>query len=115
MATPTRNGADVAEVRKALATLQFSVGRLRARCADSVGLKRLVSDVERVAEDLELLGELQPSPHRGDQLPRVELVQDAPYDPTVYEGADDEGLGGMRDTAQPRESTKSTARRPERR
>jgi hypothetical protein len=102
VATPTRNDPDVGEVRKALATLRYSVGRLRARHADTVGLTRLASDVDRVAEDLDLLGDLPPAPTRGDPLPRLEFVQDTPYDPTVFAGADDEGLSGMRDTSKPR-------------
>jgi hypothetical protein len=101
MGTPTKNAVDITEVRKALATLRYSVGRLRSRCTDCVGLQRLASDVERIAEDLELLGELAPAPARGDALPRVELVQDTPYDRAVFEEADDEGLGGMRDTTKP--------------
>jgi hypothetical protein len=96
MATPTRGTTEVAEVRKALATLRFTVGRLRSGHAETVGLRRLVADVERVAEDLDLLGELPPATARGDRLPRLEFVQDTPYDPTVFEGADDEGLSGMR-------------------
>jgi hypothetical protein len=96
MATPTRSATEVAEVRKALNTLRYSVGRLRATHAETVGLKRLAADVDRIAEDLDLLGELPPAAARGDQLPRVEFVQDTPYDLRVFEGADDEGLSGMR-------------------
>jgi hypothetical protein len=101
MGAPTKNAVDITEVRKALATLRYSVGRLRSRCADSVALQRLASDVDRVGEDLDLLGHLAPAPARGDTLPRVELVQDTPYDRAVFEEADDEGLGGMRDTPKP--------------
>jgi hypothetical protein len=93
--------SEVAEVRKALATLQYTVGRLRARHAETLSLRRLSADVERVGEDLELLGDLPPASAQGDRLPRLEFVQDAPYDPTVFEHADDEGLGGMRDAPQP--------------
>lgn len=102
MATPARNDADVAEVRKALATLRYAVGRLRARHAETVGLSRLAVDVDRIAEDIDLLGDLPPVPPRGDTLPRLEFVQDTPYDPTVFAGADDEGLSGMRDSPKPR-------------
>jgi hypothetical protein len=101
--------SEVAEVRKALAALRYSVARLRARHTETLGVRRLSADVERIGEDLELLGDLRPATAAGDRLPRLEFVQDAPYDPTVFENADDEGLGGMRYTAQPE------ARRPERR
>jgi hypothetical protein len=102
MATPVRSDPDVAEVRKALATLRYAAGRLRARHAETVGLRRLASDVDRIAEDLDLLGDLPPLAPRGDALPRLEFVQDTPYDPTVFAGADDEGLSGMRDSPKPR-------------
>ncbi|HEY0359648.1 MAG TPA: hypothetical protein VGD11_13775 [Mycobacteriales bacterium] len=96
MSNPTTTTNEVAEVRKALATLKHTVGRLRARHAETIGLVRLAADVERVGEDLALLGDLPPIPSRGDRLPRVELVQDTPYDATVFKDADDEGLSGMR-------------------
>ncbi|HEV7756230.1 MAG TPA: hypothetical protein VGO94_10265 [Mycobacteriales bacterium] len=96
MSNPTTTANEVAEVRKALATLKHAVGRLRARHGETLGLARLAADVERVGEDLALLGNLPPVPIRGDRLPRVELVQDTPYDATVFRDADDEGLSGMR-------------------
>jgi hypothetical protein len=102
MSSGTAARPEVAEVRKALAALRYSVGRLRSRHADTLGLARLASDVERVAEDLDLLGDLPPVPTRGDPLPRLEFVQDTPYDPTVFAGADDEGLSGMRNTPETR-------------
>jgi hypothetical protein len=101
MAAPVTHTVDTSDVRRALATLEHAVGRLRARCTDCVGLDRLASDVRRVAEDLDLLGELAPAQARGDALPRVEFVQDTPYDPAVFQQADDEGLGGMRDAEKP--------------
>jgi hypothetical protein len=107
--------SEVDEVRKALATLRYSVARLRARHAASLPLRRLSADVERVGEDLELLGDLRPATAQGDALPRLQFVQDAPYDPTVFENADDEGLGGMRDTTPPETRRQPEARRPERR
>jgi hypothetical protein len=96
MSNPTTTASEVAEVRKALAALKHTVGRLRARHAETIGLARLSADVERIGEDLALLGDLPPSSARGDRLPRVELVQDTPYDATVFKDADDEGLSGMR-------------------
>ena len=85
---------DVAEVRRALATLQRAVGGLQARHAETLGIRRLVSDVRRLTDDLEELGELRPVHHTGDRLPRLEFVPDRPYEPDFWRDADDEGIGG---------------------
>jgi hypothetical protein len=87
---------DVAEVRRALAALQRSVGTLQSRYADSLGLRRLASDVARLSDDLDELGELRPARQSGDRLPRLEFVPDKPYAPDFWRDADDEGVGGSR-------------------
>ena len=85
---------DVAEVRRALAGLQRTVGMLETRYVDSLGLRRLTSDVRRLADDLDELGELRPTKPTGDSLPRLEFVPDEPYEPGFWRDADDEGIGG---------------------
>ncbi len=87
---------DVAEVRRALAALQRAVGTLQTRYADSLGLRRLTSDVDRLAADLDELGELRPAKPTGDRLPRLQFVPDQPYEPDFWRDADDEGVGGTR-------------------
>jgi hypothetical protein len=87
---------DVAEVRRALAALQHAVAALQVRYADSLGLRRLASDVTRLSDDLDELGELRPAKQPGDRLPRLQFVPDQPYDPDLWRDADDEGVGGTR-------------------
>lgn len=87
---------DIAEVRRALAALQRAVGTLETRYADSLGLRRLTSDVRRLADDLDELGELRLAKPTGDRLPRLEFVPDKPYEPDFWRDADDEGVGGTR-------------------
>jgi len=87
---------DIAEVRRALAALQRAVGTLETRYADSLGLRRLASDVRRLADDLDELGELRLAKPTGDRLPRLEFVPDKPYEPDFWRDADDEGVGGTR-------------------
>jgi hypothetical protein len=83
-------------VRRALAALQRAVGTLESRYVDNLGLRRLASDVRRLADDLDELGELRLAKPTGDRLPRLEFVPDQPYEPDFWRDADDEGVGGTR-------------------
>jgi hypothetical protein len=87
---------DIAEVRRALAALERAVGALQARHTETLGLRRLASDVRRFADDLAELGELRPAKPTGDTLPRLQFVPDKPYEPDFWRDADDEGVGGTR-------------------
>jgi hypothetical protein len=87
---------DLAEVRRAVAALERAVAVLRSRHADSLGLRRLASDVSRFSADLAEIGELRPAPRTGDTLPRLHFVPDEPYEPEFWRDADDEGVGGTR-------------------
>jgi hypothetical protein len=87
---------DIAEVRRAAVALERAVAGLRARHADSLGLRRLASDVARFSDDLAELGELRPVKPTGDALPRLHFVPDKPYEPDFWRDADDEGVGGTR-------------------
>ena len=86
----------LAEVRRAAAALERAVAQLRSRHADTLGLRRLASDVSRFADDLAELGELRPARPTGDTLPRLHFVPDEPYEPEFWRDADDEGVGGTR-------------------
>jgi hypothetical protein len=86
---------DVAAVRRALVDLERAVGRLQAHHAETLGVRRLVSDVGRLLEDLEEIGDLPPSPpDAAEQRPHYIAVSDAPYPPDLWRDADDEGLDG---------------------
>jgi hypothetical protein len=87
---------DVSDVHRALTALERAVGALQTRYVDSIGLRRLASDVNRLRDDLAELGELRPGKPAGDGLPRLQFVPDKPYDPDFWRDADDEGVGGTR-------------------
>jgi hypothetical protein len=87
---------DVSDVHRALAALERAVGVLQSRYAETIGLRRLASDVNRLREDLAELGELRAAKPAGDGLPRLQFVPDKPYDPDFWRDADDEGVGGTR-------------------
>ncbi|WP_207782104.1 hypothetical protein [Phytoactinopolyspora limicola] len=79
-------------VAAALTTLESAVAGLRRTHGDTLGVRRLTSDVARLRDDLDELGD--PSP--GRTIPPdgpLETVPDTPYDPDMWVGAEDEGLG----------------------
>jgi hypothetical protein len=75
----------------ALAALDRAVAVLRDEYGDTLGVRRLRSDVRRLAEDLDELGDPAPGHHpaRGE----LEEIPDVPYDPSMWADAEDEGFG----------------------
>jgi hypothetical protein len=87
---------ELAQVRRALVELDRAVGRLQAQHAETLGVRRLVSDVRRLIEDLDEIGELPPAAAGATAETRLHYVSDTPYPPDLWQDADDEGLGGRR-------------------
>jgi hypothetical protein len=84
---------DVADVRRALVDLERAVGRLQAHHAETLGVRRLVSDVGRLLDDLDEIGDLPPSKGETAET-RLHYIPDTPYPPDLWQDADDEGLDG---------------------
>lgn len=76
----------------AVSQLESAMTTLREEYGDTIGVRRLSSDVRRLADDLDELGDPQPG-HQPPEKPPLETVSDTPYDPAMWAGADDEGLG----------------------
>ena len=79
-------------VRTAVDQLQSAVTRLSHAYGDTLGVRRLSSDVRRIADDLDELGDPLPG-HRppGDSM--LEEIPDTPYDRSMWDDAEDEGFG----------------------
>jgi hypothetical protein len=87
----------VANVRRAVAELDRAVALLRSSgYGDTLGVRRLTSDVRRLADDLDELGPPAPSGRAPTQAQALEVVPEGDYDPSLWVGAEDEGLGGTR-------------------
>ncbi|MGH8867997.1 MAG: hypothetical protein ACRDYU_08385 [Actinomycetes bacterium] len=86
----------LAAVRRALAELERAVELIRSGYGDTLGVRRLRSDVRRLGEDLDELG--PPGGGMAQPLPGqpLEVVPDGDYDPSLWADAEDEGLGGAR-------------------
>jgi hypothetical protein len=85
-----------------LTTLHRTVDELRAivsavrdRYGDIPAVKRLLGDVERLDLDTSELDELTPLPAAPTpEASEIHILDDTPFDPALWDGADDEGLGG---------------------
>ena len=87
--------AELAELRRTIGQLRQCVGALRSRYGDASAVRRLANDVDRLDIDA---GELEtPIPAQPKPVDRANIVKipDGPYDPSLWQGADDEGIGGF--------------------
>lgn len=80
-----------AQVRAAMRDLRTAIEALRRGRPDTIDLRRLAVDVERVAEDVDLVLGPEPAPPA-----EVHLIPDHEYDPQLFADADDEGVGPRR-------------------
>ena len=85
---------DITEIRTLVRGLRGRITALGTGSSRDPVVRRLLNDVERIAIDLDELDD-----HFGG-VPRqredVVIVSDTPYDPALWHGADDEGVGGHR-------------------
>jgi hypothetical protein len=92
---------DVAAARQALRALERATAQVVSHYGDTVDAKRLRTDVERVAQDLDLLCGPHEDFRRGSQnvpspAPRLQVIEDTAYPQDFWIDAEDEGLGGGR-------------------
>jgi hypothetical protein len=80
----------VQATRAALTSLAGTVLRLRSEYGDTLGVRRLTSDVDRLRADLDELGDPMPG-HRPDVAPGELLeIPDEPYDESMWHDAQSE-------------------------
>jgi hypothetical protein len=80
----------VGSTREALTALAATVLQVRNEYGDTLGVRRLTSDVDRLAEALDQLGEPQPGhrPHPGSD--EMILIPDDAYDESMWHDAQSE-------------------------
>ena len=87
--------SEIANLRRAIGQLRQCITALESQYGDATVVKRLVNDLERLDIDAEDLGQSRPTPApRSAEPMEVVVVPDTPYDPALWHGADDEGVGG---------------------
>mgnify|MGYP006178420759 CR=1 FL=1 len=80
----------VAATRAALTSLAAAVLRVRNEYGDTLGVRRLTSDVDRLQADLDELGDPQPG-HRPVVAPEeMTEIPDDPYDESMWHDAQSE-------------------------
>ena len=80
----------VGATRDALTHLAAQVLRLRNEYGDTIGVRRLTSDVDRIAETLDHVGDPQPG-HRPSVSPDdIVEIPDDPYDESMWADAQSE-------------------------
>ncbi len=82
----------VAAARAATKELDRAVAELRNRLGDSIDLRRLQVDVERVVVDLDLLA----GPERSSAPTELEVIPDVDYPADFWSDCEDEGVGRQR-------------------
>ncbi|GAA2799582.1 MULTISPECIES: hypothetical protein [Crossiella] len=85
---------ELAALQRAIGDLRQSLTQLRLRYGDTTAVRRIANDVDRLDIDAAELSAL-PVPRTAGQREMV-VVSDTPYDPDLWRGADDEGVGGYR-------------------
>ena len=84
---------DTAALHRAVNQLAQAVDQLALQAGDVGGVRRLRHDVERVRMDLDDCTDL---PRVAAAPPRqLEIIPDTPYSESLWQGVDDEGLGGF--------------------
>ncbi len=83
----------VTEVQEALRRLTQAAERLRAEFGDTLGVRRLMSDVQRLEADLDELGGPQPGHVPGPPVEDLEVIPDHEYDASMWSDAEHEGFG----------------------
>ena len=80
----------VGATREALTTLAAAVLRIRNEYGDTLGVRRLTSDVDRLAESLAQLGDPSPGHKPGATADEMILIPDDPYDENMWQDAQSE-------------------------
>jgi hypothetical protein len=77
-------------VREALTSLAAAVLQVRDEYGDTLGVRRLTSDVDRINADLEELGEPAPGHRRPTRSEDLLEIPDDPYDESMWLDAQSE-------------------------
>lgn len=83
----------VATVPRAPEALHTSIGESSQEYGDTLGVRRLVSDVARLSNDLVELGPPDPRRRPGPVPVELEEISDVEYDASMWTDAEQESFG----------------------
>lgn len=88
------------ELHDIIGGLRRCVDALSTKYGDNAAIRRIVNDTECLVNDVDRLDidtdELESGQKRSGPAPQMITITDAPYDPDLWRGVDDEGVGGGR-------------------
>lgn len=89
---------ELAAVRAAWSELERAVSALRQRTGDTLGVRRLTTDVRRIGEDLDEVGAVPAETRPGSAWSATGLKAYPHHEDehTLHHDSDDEGIGGWR-------------------
>lgn len=87
---------DIDQLRRTIDSLQRNIEALHKQHGDKPEVRRLRNDVERLLIDADDFAgpSAVPGQQRTQSRDDVVIIPDTPYDESLWEGADDEGVGG---------------------
>jgi hypothetical protein len=95
---PLSSTTELAELHELIGALRRCVTSLRARYHDTPAMRRIVNDVARILNDVELLdidaSELDLARHATHHQGEKIAIPDTQYDSDFWRDVDDEGVGG---------------------
>jgi hypothetical protein len=80
----------VGATREAITSLAAAVLRLRNEYGDTLGIRRITSDVDRLQADLDELGDPKPGHRPGVNPEDLEEIPDDPSDESMWQDAQSE-------------------------
>jgi hypothetical protein len=86
---------ELTTLHRTVKELRDVVGSLRQRYGDIPAVRRLLGDIDRIDLDASELDNLTPLPAASTaEASEILVLDDTPLDPALWDGADDEGVGG---------------------
>jgi hypothetical protein len=86
--------SELAVLHRSVDELRTAISSVRTRYGDIPAVQRLVGDVERINLDAADLDGVPPLLAQPSAPAAVHVIDDTPLDPALWDGADDEGVGG---------------------
>ena len=86
---------ELTTLHRTVEELRDVVAGLRQRYGDIPAVRRLLGDIDRIDLDASELDNLTPLPAASTaEASEILMLDDTPLDPKLWDGADDEGVGG---------------------
>ncbi len=80
----------LADARSAAETLADAAARLANEYGDTLGVRRLLSDVTRMRDNLDQIGDPQPGYRPATEPHEILVIDDKPYDESMWSDSDSE-------------------------